>query len=220
MPTEAKKPQDRTKINILKAVGDILRKEGYPGLFVRNIARKANTSGKMIYYHFGTLDNLIETYIMERDYWRVFTEELDTNAEQILEQEPEDIVKALYLYHFEKFEQTEEMQKLMAWELSQHTDILRKEADLREAIGERVFKKLDPVFENSELDFRSVCALIAGGIYYLILHAKTNGSTFCGRDINQPEDREKMLKTIDQLFAMCFEKAKSGALAFNPATSS
>jgi AcrR family transcriptional regulator len=200
--------QDATKQNILDAVRQILLEEGYTGLFIRNIARKAKTSGKMIYYHFGSLEQLIDTYMNETDYWNELDRAFASEEFRKLKEHPKNLMKHIFKAHYESFEKSEEMQKLILWELSKYTDSLRKEADMREAYGEKVYEIVDPVFKDSEIDFRSASAIITAGVYYMILHAKTNGSTFCGRDINKKEDRESVLKTIDQLVDMCFDKTK------------
>lgn len=201
-----KKTQDQTRRTILEAVSEILLNEGYTGLYIRNIARRAHTSGKMIYYHFGSLENLIETYIREKDYWKGFNEELEKDTNKFML--PDALMKYIFRSHFESFEKSNEMQKLILWEVSQYTDALRKESETREQYGEKVYTIVDPAFAGSELDFRSVSALITAGIYYLILHAQTNGSTFCGRDINKKEDRKKLLETIDHLVDLSFRKSK------------
>ncbi len=207
MKENGKQQYDQTKSNILKAVGNIIRTEGYTGLFIRNIARKANTSGKMIYYHFGTLDNLVETFIKEKDYWRVFSSDMDRKPPSTLEQDPKSLIKEILQTHFSEFEKHEEMQKVIIWEISQYSEILRKEADLREDFGEKVFAFIEPAFINSDLDFRALTAIIVASIYYLVLHAKSNGSLFCGLDIDVPTDRERILKTIDKLIDICYERA-------------
>ncbi|PZP52673.1 MAG: hypothetical protein DI598_00120 [Pseudopedobacter saltans] len=209
MPSKEKQQSDPLRINILQAVGDIIKTEGYTGLFIRNIARKANTSGKMIYYHFGNLDNLIETYIKEKDYWRVFTQDMESEKMMDIVQDPKALIKKILRHHFEEFDKHEEMQKVIVWEISQYSDILRKEADLREAFGEIVFKGIDPIFANSDIDFRTVAAIITAGIYYLVLHGKVNGSLFCGRDFNLQEDKELLFKTINQMVDISFELAKT-----------
>ncbi|WP_448099536.1 TetR/AcrR family transcriptional regulator [Polluticoccus soli] len=209
MKQKDKQAYDQTKTNILKAVGNIIQTEGYTGLFIRNIARKAHTSGKMIYYHFGTLDNLIETYIKTKDHWRVFSEEKNTEKWTIMAQDPSILLKTILNGHFEEFTKNKEMQKIILWEISQYTEILRKEADLREEWGNKIFALIDPKFKNSDFDIRSVCAILVAGIYYLILHAENNGSTFCERDINKPEDRLLLIKTINQLIDMCIEKVSN-----------
>lgn len=205
-----KNTQEKARVNILAAVEELLLEEGYNGLYIRNIARKANTSGKMIYYHFGSLENLMETYIREKDYWKEMDEDLDGVPSKSMP--PDVLMKSIFRSHFESFEKSKEMQRLILWEISQYTVALRKESDEREKFGEKVYQRVDPQFEGSDLDFRSVSALITAGIYYMVLHAKTNGGTFCGRDINNVEDRELLLKTIDQLVDMSFCKTKQNVL--------
>ncbi|QES90310.1 TetR/AcrR family transcriptional regulator [Rhizosphaericola mali] len=200
---------DATKNNILAAVREILLEEGYTGLYIRNIARKAKTSGKMIYYHFGSLEQLLDIYINETDYWKGLDKAFATEEFAQLRSQPKDLMTHIFRAHYESFEKSEEMQKLILWEVSKYSDSLRKDSDAREAYGERVYEIVDPIFKDKDLDFRSVSAIITAGVYYLIMHAKTNGSTFCGRDINKESDRELMLKTIDQLVDMSFKMANA-----------
>lgn len=209
MSPKEKQNSDFVKINILNAVGEIIKTEGYTGLFIRNIARKANTSGKMIYYHFGTLDHLIETYIKEKDHWRVFSEDLKSDELLEIPQDPMALIKRIMQVHFHEMETNIEMQKIITWEISQYTDILRKEADLREDLGETIFELIDPIFEKSDIDFRAVSAIIIAATYYLVLHSNTNGSLFCGLDIKKEEDKQRVLKTINQLVDISFERAKN-----------
>lgn len=206
MAKKDKQQYDQTKTNILKAVGDIIRTEGYTGLFIRNIARQANTSGKMIYYHFGNLDNLVETYIKEKDYWRVFSEDMDKTEPSYYTEDPKALIKTIFQTHFDQFEQHEEMQKIILWEISQYSEILRKEADLREAFGEKVFALIEPDFKNGRLDFRATSAIIVASIYYLVLHTKANGSLFCGLDISNPIDRGRIMETINRMVDLCYEQ--------------
>ena len=200
--------QDQVKNNILQSVGTILKEEGYTGLYIRNIAKRANTSGKMIYYHFGNLDNLVEAYIRQKDHLQSYKNELDSTFIIDREKDPKAMIKDVLIGHFLEFDKNEEMQKIITWEISEYTDILRKEADMREEFGELIFKEIEPYFENEDLDFRSLCAIIISGIYYLVLHAKTNGSVFCGRDYRRRSDKELLLKTIDKLIDTAFDLAK------------
>ena len=57
-----------------------------------------------------------------------------------------------------------------------------------------------------EICLRIGLAMILGGIYYLSIHATSNGSTICGIDINTEEDLKIVRETLDDMVAFVFEK--------------
>lgn len=99
------------------------------------------------------------------------------------------------------------MQKIIHWELSGAKDVLRTIADRREETGEEILSVIAPGFENIDVDIRARLALLVGGIYYLTLHAKGNGSTFCGIDINEEEGKERIANAVRNLIFEAYEKA-------------
>ena len=66
-------------------------------------------------------------------------------------------------------------------------------------MGEGLFSIIDKQFENSNVDIRANLALLIGGIYYLTLHGKNNGSLFCGIDINNDKGKERISKAIKDI---------------------
>ncbi|QPH38631.1 hypothetical protein [Pedobacter endophyticus] len=71
------------------------------------------------------------------------------------------------------------MRRIITWGLSENLPIL-KELDLkREDIGNRVLNEaFDEHFEGSGKSFRAMYAILMGGVYYLILHAKMQENPF------------------------------------------
>jgi AcrR family transcriptional regulator len=63
--------KERTRIKLLHSVGFILKKEGFVGLRVTNVAKKADVNRKLVYEYYGTLENLVNEYLNTRDYWKV-----------------------------------------------------------------------------------------------------------------------------------------------------
>jgi len=97
-------------------------------------------------------------------------------------------------------------QKIIHWELGESKKVLRKIADKREDTGERLLSLIDPYFENTDTNIRATLALLIGGIYYLSLHSKSNGSTVCGIDINEEKGKLAVEKTIKNIIYDAFEK--------------
>ncbi|MFC6102677.1 TetR/AcrR family transcriptional regulator [Olivibacter domesticus] len=209
---ERKRPQgeirdkERTKLKLLNAVGEIIRAEGYHGLGVNKIAAKAGVNKKLIYRYFESVENLIEKYVREKDYWVSFVDKV-----QIVESPTdfgEHTLSKLLSAQFDFFYTAEEMQEIVLWEISEHSSLMRDIADAREHLGSELFKLSDPLFEGSGIDLRSLVALQVAGIYYLVLHAKHNGSTFCEIDIKTEEGRGRIKTAIEQISKWAFSEVK------------
>ncbi|HEY8929599.1 MAG TPA: hypothetical protein VIM55_10440, partial [Mucilaginibacter sp.] len=91
--------------------------------------------------------------------------------------------------------------------------LLRNISDSREAEGEKLLRPTDQFFKDSGVSFRSVICLLLGGIYYVVLHATTNGSSVCSVDINVAEESETLWQTIGQIIDWAFDAAEKATLA-------
>ncbi len=199
--------KSRTMHRLIMAVGEVIQKQGYSGLNISNISKAAGVDRKLVYTYFGSLDNLIETYIRQKDYW-------NTKAKDVIERlsgDPQSIdadkMTSLLQGQFEAILADRSLQKIIHWEIGEKSEILRKLADSREETGERLLRHLDLRFEPKGIDLRAMLALQVGGLYYLALHAESNGSTFCGIDITQAEGKERIKKALDILIHDTFKKA-------------
>lgn len=197
--------KERTKRKLISTVGKIIKTQGYTNLRVNRIASLAGVDKKLIYLYFGNAENLIETYLKQNDYWKVA--ERDT-ANAIGAELTKDVVAGLLREQYHYFERSEEMQKIILWELSEHNDTLREIVDQREAFGTKLFKIADKQFRNSKVSFRAVNAILVAAIYYLVLHSKSNGSSVCEIDINKPKGKKLILDTVDQILEWVYQSAE------------
>lgn len=198
----------RTMDKLVKAVGKVIQKQGYARLNVANISKEAGLDRRLIYTYFGGLDNLVETYIKQKDYWN---SDAKKYINSLVEEESisnADIMIKLLQGQFDTVLKDQSLQKIIHWELGEKNKILRKISDEREQLGEEFFKRYESVFEDTDIDIRAILALQIGGLYYLSLHAKANGSLFCGIDINEPDGIERISKTIKRIIDLCYEKTQ------------
>jgi AcrR family transcriptional regulator len=188
----------RTMNKIVNAVGKVLKKHGYPGLSIANIATEAKVDRKLIYTYFENLDNLVETFIQKRDYWKT---KAKSTISTLLNQDviSQNEMQNLLIGQFDTVMNDEILQRILQWELSEDKDILRKLADSREEIGEQLIQRYEKSFIESNVDIRAVLALQTAGLYYLAMHAHTNGSTFCGLDLNLDVDRERIIHALKMI---------------------
>ncbi len=197
----------KTKARIKEAVGYIIKNKGYVGLTVSNIAKAAGMAPGLITYYYESIDTLVEEYLHERDYWMTFAEKMKEAISKPTN-DPEELLQSIIMADLEGFESDIVMRKFITWEVSEYTDLLRRESEAREAFSNLIFQKVGPYFENTDVDIRMVASLLIGGIYYVILHGEVNGSTFCGLDTTTDDGRALMRKTLQQMVSWAFEHAK------------
>ncbi len=186
----------RTMEKLIAAVGKVIKKHGYPGLTVANIASESGLDRKLVYTYFGSLDNLIELYITRQDYWK---SKANKQIETLLQAENLSKLAMVNLLQgqFEQVLNDKILQRIIHWELGVKSKPLRKLADSREEVGELLLNKFEESYPNKDIDLRALLAIQTAGLYYLALHASSNGSTFCGIDINTPEGKERINRTIE-----------------------
>ena len=198
--------KDRTKVKMVQAVGKVLLKKGYTGLNASAIAKEAGIDKSLVWTYFGSLNNLVEEYIAQRDFWKYKAKEsieyLTTETKVINDED----MASLLQFQFQSLLDDEILQRIMLWGISEKKDFLRNLSDERELIGEEIFKIIDPQFKNSDIDIRGILAILVAGIYYLVLHGKTNGSLFCGIDLNTVDGEQRIKESISQIITMAFKK--------------
>lgn len=202
--------KERTKQRMIDAVGEVLKEKGYSGLTINNIVRKANVDRKLIAHYFGDVNNLIEEYLNNRDYWMNKVapkiQGIVEKAEGFGQNEITSILHTLY----DEVSKSADLQRILSWEVSEYQDKLRALADNREILGEELFKATDKDFKGMGIDLRAILALQISGIYYLVLHANANGSTFCGIDIKttdgQKSIKEALVTVVDLVYKEVSEK--------------
>lgn len=200
IPSGPVRNKERTKGKLLRSVGSILKKEGFTGLTVSNVAKKSNVDRKLIYDYYGTLEELVKAYLNSRDYWRVSLDQID----QIIEMSRADMGRQtaynLLDNQFESLMENEEMRKIITWGLSENSAALIELNRAREFLAEQFFSQLtDDHFAGREKNVRAIDAILVSGIYYLTLNAKMSGVTMCGIDINKEDGRAEIKKALKQI---------------------
>ncbi|PID94185.1 MAG: TetR family transcriptional regulator [Bacteroidetes bacterium] len=190
--------KERTKEKIIAATEVVFREKGYTGLTNANITKEAGVNHTLIKKYFGSLENLLEEYVKRKDFWQLLNNErLNELVNQQREVTKFDIVLVLNAL-FDKVFHSEELQKILLWELSDDAEIMKKVAREREVLGERLFLSLDNN-KGNKLDLRAILAVQIAGLYYLSIHAKSNGSLFCGIDLNTPEGRQRIINAMESI---------------------
>lgn len=196
---------------LVDTIGELLLEKGHQAIGINQVAAHAGISKPIIYDYFGSLNELVKAYIRKKDYWMPFFDQLelpDAGDRAALEAFFTVTLQEEFLYFF----QEPEMQRLILWQISTISPLMRSISETREREGLKLLALADPYFRESGISFRAVSALIVGGIYYMVLHGVYNKSTVCGIDVNQASDRAIVLKTVGALVSLAWQKAIVGTV--------
>jgi AcrR family transcriptional regulator len=200
------KNKELTKRKLIDAVGEIFHKEGHTGLGVNKVAKQAGVTKKLIYDYFERdFDNLVEAYILETDYWMTFADRVQELIDGKSYTDNQKLITDILQNQFRYFFLDKQMQKLILWEVSTNSPLMRSIHNARESMGQKLFELTDLHFANTGVNFRAVAALLVGGIYYTILHTRFNGGIFSDIDIATEEGREEMLKAIEMIVGWAYQ---------------
>jgi len=197
--------KERTKTNLITALGKILKKDGFSGLSISRVAEVAKVDRRLIYDYFGSLEGLVKEYLNTNDYWKISPEEVGGIVESSRDDAGKTLAYNVLENQFDSLIKNEEMRRIITWGLSEKLPIL-KELDLkREDIGNQVLSEVfDGHFEGSDKNFRAMYAILMGGVYYLTLHAKMQENPFCGIDLQQSSGQEEIKKALRQFIELAY----------------
>jgi len=206
-----KNNKERTMGKLIAAVGEVLKEKGYPGLTIANISKEAGVDRKLIGLYFGTLDNLVETYIRGKDYWLSAT----MNAVEFFGNAPEvgskGFLESLLLNQLEDFLTNTEMQKILAWQICEESLIMSEISQEREKMSALFFAFADKELQGKDLDLRAVVTILVAGIYYIVLHSAHTKSTVCEIDISTPEGLSRIKASIKNILCWAYNSVEEPA---------
>ncbi|KGE12548.1 TetR/AcrR family transcriptional regulator [Sphingobacterium deserti] len=180
----------RTKQKLLDAVGHILETEGFTELKVTKIESTSGVDKKLIYFHFGDFDNLIKEYLRSKDFW--------LNHSAAPEKFDKEEVKGILHDQFNQIYESDLLKQMIIWELAGNNEVLKGIVMEREALGNQLIDAVNSANSFKE-DATPLFALLVAGIYYLNTHARAVGTTFCGLNIKEEEDRKRVVDCISRL---------------------
>jgi len=203
------KDKELTKQKLIRAVGEVVKKEGFQNLKISKIAKYAQVDRKLIYRYFGSLNYLVEAYILENDYWMVFSDKMKEMLAGKHFSGSEQLITEVLQNQFSYFASQKETQRLILWELSVNSPLMRSIHNVRENLGQEFLDLSDAHFQGGTVNFRAVAALLVGGIYYTILHTVNNGGTFAGIDLNTKSGKDEISKALAQIVHWAYPGAST-----------
>lgn len=140
----------RTMARLVTAVGKVIQKKGYTALSGTNIASEAGLNKRLIWTYFGSVDNLVETYILQRDFWNMADQRVISRLMEKPENIGQDHIAALLTGQLDRMMKDKALQRIIQWEISEKNRTLRKISDRREQIGKIFSKSLLRILKRPE----------------------------------------------------------------------
>jgi AcrR family transcriptional regulator len=197
--------KERTKLNLLRALGKILKKNGFSGLSITSVADEAKVDRRLIYGYFGGLEGMVKEYLNSHDYWKMNPDEIDAIVQASQADAGKGLAYSVLENQFDSLINNEEMRRIITWGLIDKMPAL-KELDLkRENMGDQLLSAVsDHHFKETEKNFRAMYAILMGGVYYLTLHAKMQENPFCGIDLLEAKGQEQIKKALKDLLDLIY----------------
>ena len=199
-----------TRQKIIDSVGYIIEKKGFQNLGVNAISRQAGCDKVLIYRYFGGIDGLLEEYFKQHDFYGNIQDFIDIPWSQLNYNKIRELSKRILIEQLRKTLKDEKLQEVMRWELIENNEALRKNLEQREEIGNKIMQSFKKVIGEVSIDMEAVIALLAGGLYYIVLIQK-NSLVFNGLDLSKDQTWLRIERTVETIIDLIFEhKINSG----------
>lgn len=146
----------------------------------------------LIYRYFGSLEELIGRYIMQRDYWVNIPEELPAQDEL------NAFVKNMFREQIRRFREDKLLIRLYRWELSAGSPVVEQIRRKREENG---LKLIESISRNSGIPYSQIqflATMLSSSISYLAMFGDV-ASVYNGYDFKTDESWRQLEEGINLL---------------------
>lgn len=195
---------EKTRNRILGAVGDLLAREGFQGIGINAVARKAGVDKVLIYRYFGGLPQLLRAFAQQGEFWPTIGQLLGRKLTEIGEMDVVDLTVALLKGYLRELRKRVTTQEVLRWELVQRNELTDGLAAVREAQGMEILDLLPDAGGSMEgRDLGAAGALLHAGLMYLVLRSKT-ADVYMGVDLQSDEGWSRIEGAIESLVEAYF----------------
>jgi len=190
-----------TKKKLVKAVGEVLGREGFKGLGVNKIAKAAGVDKVLVYRYFGGLPKLIGEYSRTVDFWPTVDELLGPDPDRIRQLQPDQQLAEFFKSFIVALRKRPVTQDILAWELIERNDLTRAMEDIRVRTALEYFDALEEIPYDNNLT--AIVALMAGAVLHMIIQSRISRH-FAGIDLESEKGWDRINTAIDLLLGGIF----------------
>ncbi len=163
--------RDATKAKLLKAVRDTILEEGFGGMGMRAIARRAGVDKVLIYRYFGGLPGLLSAFAEEGDFWWSVDDVLGDVPAEPTEGELPAALASVFRCHVAFLRSHPITLEVIAWELHDRNELTEALESVREARSQDMMRRLADRFgidlPTFLATYGAVLALLGAAANYL-----------------------------------------------------
>lgn len=182
------KNKETTKRKLLDAVGQVIDNNGFVGLGVNRVSKIAGVSKTLIYRYFGGFNQLVKTYVLEKDFWTNYLSEhdLDENCDLPMVDQIGKLLEEQFYHIYNHCI----MEVAMIHEISNENELLKDISNNSQLNGRQLLPgKAESITENATY-FNIVSALLIVGTNQLIFQTH--------------KTEEKLLNSMSQIVRWTF----------------
>ncbi|KGO00406.1 TetR family transcriptional regulator [Porphyromonas macacae] len=195
------KDRDLTEKKILDAVGNIIIHEGFENIGVNSVAQKAGVSKMLIYRYFGSLDELITKYILQKDYW------INITVDPVKSSNLSRSIKQLFRQQIAQLREDTTLKRLYRWELSANNASTNRLREKREQNGCQLIKIVSELTHSSEKEVAALATILSASISYLALSEELN-PTYNGINLQSEKGWEQIAEGMDLIIDLWLKQER------------
>jgi AcrR family transcriptional regulator len=201
VPPERIRDAERTRADILAVATSEFADRGYAGARINEIADKTSTTKRMIYYYFGSKEQLYIA-VLEQAYSRIRSLEQQLDVEHL---DPVEAIRELAGLTFDHHESHPDFIRLVSIENIHRAQHIARSTVLK-GLANPALDVLDAILVRGrgaglfreDVDALDVHQVISGFCVFRIANRHTFGAIF-GRDMLDPARREHQRRVLGDL---------------------
>ncbi len=184
------KDRESTEKKILDAVGTIIAEEGFEKVGVNLVAQKAGVSKMLIYRYFGSLEDLIATYILRKDYW------INISTDEMKIRDAGRFIKKVFREQIAQLRRDVTMRRLYRWELSTDNPVIGQLREKREANGCKLIEIVGRLTHSPTKEIAALASIVSASISYLTM-LEESSPVYNGINLHTDSGWEDIAQGID-----------------------
>ncbi len=203
-PTKTRRNRHQIYLDVMNVLEGLIQENGFENLSIQEVCRKANLTYNTFYRNFATLDNLLDQFINQYDFWL----NKSLNKEQLEQLGGENFLLLMFEKLYTDLQENRVMQKLLVWGLSGQSDIPLTYSQLREEKSHAFIEYYSKQGEELFIDMQAFIALMISGVYYMTLYSNNKITTFMGLNFAENQNKQRFIEVIKQIIKIFYNNAQ------------
>lgn len=188
-----------TRAKLIQAVGAILSEKGFTALGINAVARRAGVDKVLIYRYFGGMEQLMEAFSRESNFWPSVEELAGGNTDAYARLPLPEKLSQLAVNYVQALRSRPLTLEIMAWEMVERNHL----TIALEAIRENTVMQFYQLYFSRhpvDLDLTALTAVIGAALSYLVTRAR-HIDLFNGIDLASDQGWQRLQAAIDTIVA-------------------